>query len=198
LAEAGREQVYFSDGFFGHGIANRWAIRTAGDPAKYADAVRTEIAKLNPLLVITDLQSMDAVVHEAQAGTRFSLLLIGVFALIAAILAGVGLFGVLATVVRQRTAEIGVRLALGAAPYNVFRLMLGQGLGLSFAGIVLGLIAALALTRVMISMLVGVKPTDPLTFAVTAALFLILAGIASWFPARRAASLDPATALREE
>jgi predicted permease len=198
LAEAGREQVYFTDGFFGHGIANRWAIRTAGDPVKYADAVRTEIAKLNPQLVITDLQSMDAVVHEAQAGTRFSLLLIGVFALIAAILAGVGLFGVLATVVRQRTAEIGVRMALGAAPYNVFRLMLGQGLGLSFAGVVLGLIAALALTRAMISMLVGVKPTDPLTFAGTAAVFLILAGIASWFPAGRAASLDPATALREE
>ena len=89
-------------------------------------------------------------------------------------------------------------MALGAALYSVFRLMLGQGLGLSLAGIVLGLIAALALTRAMISMLVGVKPTDPLTFAGMAAFFLILAGIASWFPARRAAALDPAIALREE
>lgn len=198
LADAGREQVYFTDGFFGHGIANYWAIRTAGDPAKYADAARSEIAKLNPQLVITDLQPMAAVMSAAQSSTRFSLLLIGIFAVIAAILAGVGLYGVLATVVRQRTAEIGVRMALGAAPSNVFGLMIGQGLRLSVAGIVVGLIAAVALTRVMVSMLVGVKPTDPVTFAAIVAVFLVIAAIASWIPARRAAALDPTVALREE
>ncbi len=198
LATPGREQIYFADGFFGHGAAGYWAIRTVGDPAKYGEAVRAAIAKIDPQLVITDLQPMDVLVDKAQAGTRFSLLLIGVFAVIAALLAGVGLYGVLATVVRQRTAEIGVRMALGAAPGNVFRLMIGQGLRLSAAGIGLGLIAAFALTRVMISMLVGVKPTDPLTYAAMVAIFFFIAASASWIPARRAAALDPTRALREE
>ena len=100
-------------------------------------------------------------VEKAQAGTRFSLLLIGVFATVAALLAGVGLYGVLSTVVRQRTAEIGVRMALGAAPGSIFSLVVGQGLRLSAAGIAAGLMAALALTRVMTSMLVGVKADRP-------------------------------------
>jgi predicted permease len=198
LATPGREQIYFVDGFLGHGAAGFWAIRTVGDPAKYGDAVRSTIARIDPQSVITDLQPMDVLVDKAQAGTRFSLLLIGVFAVIAALLAGVGLYGVLATVVRQRTPEIGVRMALGAAPASVFRLMIGQGLRLSAAGIGLGLIAAFGLTRVMISMLVGVKPTDPVTYAAMVAIFFAIAAIASWIPARRAATLDPTRALREE
>ena len=104
---------------------------------------------------------MQDLVQRAQAGTRFQLLLIGVFAAIAAILAGVGLYGVLATLVRQRTAEIGVRMALGAAPTSIFQLIVSQGLRLSVAGILAGLIAAFAVTRVMASMLIGVQPTDP-------------------------------------
>jgi putative ABC transport system permease protein len=198
LASPGREQIYFADGFFGHGATAYWAMRTAGDPAKYGAAVRAAIAKIDRQLVIADLQPMDVLVDKAQAGTRFSLLLIGVFAVIAALLAGVGLYGVLATVVRQRTAEIGVRMALGAAPSNVFRLMIGHGLRLSAAGIGLGLIAAFGLTRVMISMLVGVKPTDPITYAAMVAIFFGIAASASWIPARRAAALDPTRALREE
>jgi predicted permease len=198
LASPGREQIYFADGFFGHGAAAYWAIRTVGDPAKYGEAVRAAIARIDPQIVIADLQPMDVLVDKAQAGTRFSLLLIGIFAVIAALLAGVGLYGVLATVVRQRTAEIGVRMALGAAPGSVFRLMIGQGLRLSAAGIGLGLIAAFALTRVMISMLVGVKPTDPVTYAAMVAIFFGIAAFASWIPARRAATLDPTRALREE
>ena len=161
-------------------------------------AVGAAIARVDPESVVTDLQPMDVLVDKAQAGTRFSLLLIGVFAVIAVLLAGVGLYGVLATVVRQRTAEIGVRMALGAAPSNVFRLMIGQGLRLSAAGIGLGLIAAFGLTRVMISMLVGVKPTDPITYAAMVAVFFGIAASASWIPARRAAALDPTRALREE
>jgi len=198
LATLGREQIYFADGFFGHGAAAFWAIRTAGDPASYAAAVRAAISKINPQSIVADLEPMDKLMEQAQAGTRFSLLLIGVFAVIAALLAGVGLYGVLATVVRQRTAEIGVRMALGAAPVNVFRLMIGHGLSLSVAGIGLGLIAAFGLTRVMISMLVGVKPTDPITFLAIVVLFLLIAALASWLPARRAAALDPTIALREE
>jgi putative ABC transport system permease protein len=126
------------------------------------------------------------------------LLLIGSFAVIAALLAGVGLYGVLATVVRQRTAEIGVRMTLGAAPAQIFKLIVGQGLRLTAAGIVAGLIAAFALTRGMATMLVGVKATDPATFAAMAVLFVVIAAMASWLPAWRAAALDPTVALRDE
>jgi putative ABC transport system permease protein len=124
--------------------------------------------------------------------------LIGIFACIAALLAAVGLYGVLSAAVRQRTAEIGVRMALGAAPAAIFRLMVGQGLRLSAFGIGAGLIAGLGLTRVMESMLVGVQPSDPLTFAVMALLFFVIAAVSSWLPARRAALLDPTRALRDE
>jgi predicted permease len=105
LAEPGREQIYFTDGFRSHGFASRWAVRVKGDPAQSAAAVRAEIAKLNPNLLITELQPMDALVERAQAGTRFSLLLIGVFAVIAVLLAGVGLYGVLSTVVRRHGGD---------------------------------------------------------------------------------------------
>jgi len=117
---------------------------------------------------------------------------------IAAVLAGVGLYGVLSTGVRQRTAEIGVRMALGAPSGSIFRLVIGEGLKLSSIGIVIGVAAALLLTRVMRSMLVGVGATDPATFATIAVLFFVIAAVACWLPARRAAGLDPKIALREE
>jgi putative ABC transport system permease protein len=198
LAEAGREQIYFADGFMSHGAVQRWALRTQGSPAGYAQAAREEIRKCNKDLILADVQPMTALVEKARASTRFSLLLIGVFAAVAALLAAVGLYGVLSTVVRQRTAEIGVRMAMGAAPSGIFRLMIGYGLRLSAVGVVAGLAGALALTRIMNSMLVGVKPTDPLTFAAAVVMFLAIAGIACWLPARRAASLNPTEALRRE
>jgi putative ABC transport system permease protein len=198
LADPGREQVYFTDGFVGHGAVARWAIRTTGDPAKYAASVRAAITKVGPHLMLTEMQPMDALMDQAQASTRFSLLLVGVFAVVAALLAGVGLYGVLSTVVRQRTAEIGVRMALGAAPASIFQLIVGRGLGLSAVGIALGLAAALQLTQVMTGMLVGVKPADPSTFAAIVVLFLVISAVASWLPARRAAALDPTVALRQE
>ena len=197
LAEPGREQVYFADGFIGFGAANRWAVRTGGDPAQIAGAVRAAVAEVNPQYLITDLQPMDALVLQAQASTRFSLMLIGVFAVMAALLVAVGLYGVLSTVVRQRTAEIGVRMAVGAAPDQILRLVVGHGLRLSAAGVLLGIAAAVALTRAMTTMLVGVRPTDPLTFAAMGVLFFVIAIVSSWLPARRAAGLDPTTALRE-
>jgi putative ABC transport system permease protein len=198
LAVAGREQIYFTDGFVGHGAVGYWAVRTAGDPAKYAAAVRAAMGKLDPHLLVGEMQPMEALVDYAQASTRFSLLLIGVFASVAGLLAGVGLYGVLSTVVRQRTPEIGVRMALGAAPGSIFSLVVRQGLRLSALGIGLGLVAAFALTRAIDSMLVGVKATDPATFAAMTALFFAIAVVASWVPARRAARLDPTAALREE
>ena len=198
LAEPGREQVYFTDGFMGSGFVDSWALRTGNDPAGYGNAVRGAIKEVDAHLLVTEMQPMETLVYHAQAGTRFALVLISVFAIIAAVLAGVGLYGVLSTAVRQRTSEIGVRMALGAGPVQIFRLVVGQGFRLSVAGIAAGLIGAFVLTRLLRAMLVGVKATDPETFGMVAIVFLLVAGMASWLPARRAAALDPARALREE
>ena len=198
LIEPGREQLYVTDGYMNHGPASWWALRTSGDPTTIAGTVRDVIRKTGKETFINQMQPMDSLVLQAQAQTRFSLLLIGVFSAIAALLAGVGLYGVLATSVKQRTAEIGVRMALGAAPGRIFRLVVGKGLWLSVIGIVIGLLASLAFTRVLASMLVEVKPTDPITLASVTALFLIIAALASWLPALRAARLDPTIALRNE
>jgi predicted permease len=198
LSEPGREQVFFTDAYIGSGATDHWALRFGGDPSKYAENVRAMIKVFDPHLLVTDMQPMDAVVEKAQAGTRFSLLLIGSFAVIAALLAGVGLYGVLATVVRQRTAEIGIRMALGAQSRNIFQLVVGQGLALAGIGIAAGLVAAFFLTRGMTTMLVGVKASDPATYIVMAVSFFLIAAVASWLPALRASSLDPIVALRDE
>ena len=198
LIEPGREQLYVTDGYVNHQAASWWALRTDGDPSALAGTVRDVVRKAGSETFINEMKPMDSLVIDAQAQTRFSLLLIGVFSTIAALLAGVGLYGVLATSVRQRTAEIGVRMALGAAPSRIFRLMVGKGIYLSVIGIAIGLLAAFALTRVLASMLVEVKPTDPVTFVAVAGLFLFIAVMASWLPALSAAGLDPTTALRNE
>ena len=198
LAVPGREQVYFTDGYGGPGIVNSWALRVTGSPTGYESQVRGAIKDLSQRLLITNLQPADALVSKAQSQTTFSLLLIGIFAVIAGVLAGVGLYGVLSTAVRQRTAEIGVRMALGAGRPSIFRLIVGQGLSLSAIGLGIGIIAALLLTRLMTTMLVGVKPTDPLTFVTMVLFFLVIATASSWFPANRAAGIDPNKALREE
>ena len=198
LAEPGREQMYLTDGAWSHRNVQAWALRTRGDPAGYAAAVRAAMAKFDRAMLPIDVQTLDSMVLHAQTATRFSLFLIAAFAAIAALLAGVGLYGVLSTVVRQRTAEIGVRMALGAAPGGIFGLMIGYGLRLAAAGIAAGAAAGLLLTRAMASMLIGIRPNDPLTFAGMAVLFLALSALAAWMPARRAAALDPSSALREE
>ena len=193
-----REAMFFTDGYFFHGAAARWAVRTSGDPSAIAPAVRTEINRIDPLIPLAEVQPMQAFVDRAMAPTRFAFALISVFGVIAGLLAAVGLYGVLSTAVRQRTAEIGVRMVFGAPKSTIFQLVIGQGLRLTIAGVVLGLIGAFAVTRVMTSMLVGIEPTDPATFASIAVLFVLIAAIACWLPARRAAGLDPAAALREE
>jgi putative ABC transport system permease protein len=198
LSDPGRETIYLSDGFWGIGVSRYWMVRTAGDPSKYAAAVRAEIANIDRKMVISKMLPMEALVDRDQAATRLALLLIGIFAAIAVLLASVGLYGVLASVVRQRTAEIGVRMALGAAPASILQLVVAHGLRLTAVGLAIGLLAALGLTRMMDTMLVGVKATDPATFAAMTLLFFLVAGVASWLPAARAAGLDVNQALREE
>jgi putative ABC transport system permease protein len=196
LADPGREQVYVTDGLLNHGGARTWAVRAAGDPAALTASIRAAVAEVDPQLLMTEIQPLSALVERAQADTRFQLLLISLFAAIAAVLAAVGLYGVLSTVVRQRTGEIGVRVALGASPAGILREVVGQGLRLSLIGVACGLAAALALTRTVTALLVGVPPIDPLTYGAAAGLFFLLASIAAWLPARRAAALDPTAALR--
>jgi len=200
LTNPGREAAFLPEGMFGFGAANRWAVRTKGDPSRVMSDVRRAVADVDPLVPVGELKPMSDYVDRAMAPTRFSLVLIAVFAAVAAVLAAVGLYGVLSTTVRQRTAEIGVRMAFGATGDSIFRLMIGQGLILSGIGIVAGLAAALALTGVMqkADMLVSIKPTDPITYASIAVLFVIIASLACFVPARRAAALDPNVALREE
>ena len=198
LARDGREAVFLADGYFGHGAANRWAVRTTGDPMALAGTVRALVTELNPRTGAIEVQPMSAVVDEAQAQTKFALILIGIFAGVALVLAAVGLYSVLSTAVRQRTPEIGVRMAFGAARGGIFTMMVIQGLRLSGAGILLGIGAALLLTSAMKTMLVGVEPTDPATFAAMAAGFLVIAAVACGLPAWRAARLDPMAALRDE
>jgi putative ABC transport system permease protein len=196
-ASDGPEQMFVTDGEIGFGIGT-WVVRTAGDPARLEATVRATVAQIDPRIPIVDMKPMTEYVRDASAPTRFALVLVGTFAGIALLLAAVGLYGVLSTIVRQRTAEIGVRMAFGAPKERIFRQMVGEGMRLGVAGVLLGVVAAFALTRAMRSMLVGVKPTDPLTFVAIAVLFLAIAAMSCWLPARRAAALDPADALRQE
>jgi putative ABC transport system permease protein len=198
LAVPGREQIYFPDGFLGNGVVRSWALRTGSDPGVFENQVRATLHDINPQFLMTGIATGDEIVQAAQAGARFSMLLIGVFAVIAGALAGVGLYGVLSTAVRQRTAEIGVRMAMGAERGDIVQLVVMQGLRLSGIGIAIGLVAAVVLGRVMTAMLVGVKATDPATFVTMTVIFLGIAVFASWMPARRAAGLDPKTALLEQ
>jgi predicted permease len=198
LAETGREELYVTDGFMGHSVATRWAIRTTGDPAKYESLVRAHIAQISGQISLTEIQPMDALQVEAQATTRLALLLIGVFALVAALLSALGIYGVLSTAVRQRTAEIGVRMALGATRGGILNLVVGQGLRLGGIGILLGSVVALGLTRWIASLLVEIRATDPMTFTGITVTFFLIVAMASWLPARQAASIDPIRALRNQ
>ena len=198
LAADGREAVFVPDGFFGHGAADRWAVRVAGDPMALVPQVKSALRELQPRAGAIEIQPLEAFVAEAQAETRFALMLIGLFAFIAIVLASVGLYSVLSTAVRQRTSEIGVRMAFGAEQGSIFRMMVGQGLKLSAIGIGVGVALALGLVGAMQSMLVGVEPTDPATFATIAVTFVVIAVIACGVPALRAARMSPLAALRDD
>jgi len=191
-----KESIYFSSGAQRNN-AGAWIVRTDGDPAALAGPVRSALMQLDPQMLITDMKPLSDYLDRAMAPTRFALALITAFAGLAATLAAIGLYGVLSSLVRQRVQEIGVRMAFGAQPSGIFRMVVGQGLRLSAIGIGIGLVAAFLLTRAMTKLLVGVTPTDPVTFASMVVVFFAIAAVASWLPARRAAGVEPNVALRQ-
>ncbi len=172
--------------------------RFAGSAAPLAAAAQRVVHAIDPSQPVADVRTMEDVLGRAVAGPRFHAALLGIFALVAFVLAAVGLYGVIAYDVSQRTHEIGIRAALGAQPWAVLRLILGEGARLAACGIALGMASAFALTRLMASLLYEVKPTDAWTFAAVPLLLGSVALLASYIPARRAMTLDPVAALRHE
>ena len=174
------------------------AVRTSGDPLSMAAAVEQSVRTIDKDLPVSGVRSMDQLMGGAIARQRLTLVLLLGFALLALLLAAVGIYGVISYAVSQRTREFGIRVALGAQDRDVLRLVIGQGIRLTLAGVVLGLLCAFGLTRLMEALLFGVRPTDPLTFAVITLLLVGVALLACYLPARRAAKVDPGVALRYE
>jgi putative ABC transport system permease protein len=173
-------------------------VRTAGDPASAAGPLRAVAREVDPTIAVQAVRPVDDIIVEMTAERRLNTMLLSIFGIAAALLAAVGIYGVIAYSVEQRTRELGVRLALGASARGILRLVVSEGMALAIAGLVVGLGAALLLSGSMKTMLYGVPPTDPATFAAMGALALVVAACASLLPALRAIRIDPVTALRAE
>ncbi len=200
LEDPPQDAVYFpwisANSFVPHDFS--LVVRGTGDPVKLVAPVREAIRSLDPNLPLAEVLPMAAVVDRSMARTSFTMLLLAIAATVALVLGAVGIYGVIAYVVSQRTREIGVRMALGARRQDVERMVLRQGLGLAVTGVALGLAAALAVTRLMTALLFEVKPFDPATFTVVPFLLAAIALLASWVPAQRAARVEPLEAIRYE
>ena len=173
-------------------------LRTAGDPALQTAALRSALAEIDPNQPLVKVRTMEENMATTVAQPRFRTWLIGILAMLALVLAAVGVYGVMSYTVTQRTSEIGVRVALGAQPKDVFRIIVGEGLRLALFGVGVGLVAALVLTRLLQSFLFGISAYDPVTFIAVSLLLTLVAAAASYFPARRATRVDPMIALRYE
>ncbi|MES2523447.1 MAG: ABC transporter permease [Gemmatimonadota bacterium] len=171
-------------------------VRTSSAPTALASAARATIRELDPGLAISAIRSMDEIMATSVARQRFSATLLGGFGVVALTLAAIGIYGIMAYGVKRRTREIGIRMALGATPSNVLRLVVSQGMRLAGVGLVTGVASALFLTQLMDGLLFGIRATDPLTYVVVAVTLATVAFAATWIPARRAVRTDPSTALR--
>src|SRR5215471_17052500 len=172
------------------------ALRGRLDPAAMLSSTKTEMRNLDPDLPMYYVRTMEQRVNESLARRRFSTLLLGIFASVALALATIGIYGVMAYLVSQGTRELGIRIALGASQHNIVSLVVRQGMALAFSGVMLGLAAAFLLTRLIQSLLYGVQATDPITFAGISLLLAMIALVASYIPAQRAARIDPLISLR--
>jgi putative ABC transport system permease protein len=173
-------------------------VRTTGNPEALAGAARQAVREIDASLPAFSMTPLTAVISESTAERRFSMLLLGVFALVALFLAAVGLYGIVAYTVSLRTQEIGLRMAIGAEPRDVLRLVVGGGMKLALIGVALGIAAALAAARLVSTMLFGITPFDPASYTATAAVLLAVSALACYVPARRAMGVDPLVALRQE
>ena len=173
-------------------------MRTAGDPLLMTSALRSALAEIDPNQPLVKVRTMDENMATTVAEPRFRAWLIGIFAVLALVLAAVGVYGVMSYTVTQRTCEIGVRVTMGAQPADVFRIIVGEGLRLALVGVGIGLATALALTRLLRSFLFGISAYDPFTFVGVSILLTLVAAAACYFPARRATQVDPLVALRYE
>ena len=191
-------QMYFDYRQLKDLAANALVVRTNIDPMSLAASVRNVIWSVDKDQTVADIDTMDNIVAEAEARQRFSMLLLGLFAVLAVLLASVGIYGVMSYSVAQRTREIGIRIALGARRADVLQMTVKQGLKLVVAGMMLGLLAAFLLTRVMASLLFGISATDPITFVGISLVLLAVAILASYVPALRATKVDPIVALRAQ
>ena len=174
------------------------AVKTKGDPVQLANAIRDQVWAVDKDQPVSEVMPMQSIVDEELSPRQMQAKLLGIFAGIALILASLGIYAVLSYAVAQRMQEIGVRMALGAQQRDVLRMVLGQGLGLTLIGVAFGIAGALALARVLSTLLYGVSATDPLTFAAVAATLSAVALLACYVPARRAMRVEPMVALRHE
>jgi len=175
-----------------------FVLRTALDPARLSSSIRRVVDDIDPKLAIAQVRTLQSFVDRASGQMAFTMVLIALAATVAMALGVVGIYGVMSYIVSQRTAEIGVRLALGAEPGVVAAIILRQGSAVTGVGIVVGLLASLAASRAIASLLYGVGPRDPFVFIATTMLLLIVATLACWLPARSAARLSPLEALRTD
>ena len=195
--DSNRPQGYFSFPQLGNG-GMTVIVKAQSDPTQLISALREQVKAVDPDQPIYNIRTMHEIRAESVASERLNLTLLSIFAGIALVLAIVGIYGVMSYTVTQRTHEIGIRMAIGAQPRDVFKMVIGQGMTLALIGVGIGLIGAFALTRLMASMLFDIAPTDPVTFVVIAVLLTTVALLACFIPGRRATKVDPVISLRYE